>query len=143
MHAGCVTTRLRVRFAETDAMGVANNAAYLTYLEVGRIEYLRAGGHSYADVRAGGIDMVVTHAELRYLRPLRFDDELELLCACTSVGRASFAFAYLIERAGEACALAATRHACIDSATLRPLRVPVWLAAEAERFESAAPTTTS
>jgi acyl-CoA thioester hydrolase len=135
-----VRVPLRVRFGETDAVGVVGNAVYLSYLEVGRIEYLRALGRSYAALHEGGLDMVVTEAHLRYLRPLRFDDELEVLCACTSVGRASFVFAYLIERAGETCARAMTRHACIDSATLRPLRIPGWLAEEVERFEA---TTTS
>ena len=129
MHAGCVTTRLRVRFAETDAMGVANNAAYLTYLEVGRIEYLRAGGHSYADVRAGGIDMVVTHAELRYLRPLRFDDEFDVVCRLADVRPASFRFAYELRRGEELCVRATTRHACIEQETLRLVRVPAWLRA--------------
>ena len=68
--------RTRVRFGETDAMGVANNAIYLQYFEIGRIEHLRAMGHSYAEVHDGGIDMVVVEAGIRYLRPLRFDDEL-------------------------------------------------------------------
>jgi len=68
---------LRVRFGETDAMGVANNAAYLQYFEIGRIEFLRAAGHSYAEVHDGGIDMVVAEAGVRYLRPLFFDDRFE------------------------------------------------------------------
>ena len=60
---------LRVRFSETDAMGVANNAAYLAWFEVGRVEYLREIGHSYADVHSGGMDMVVVEAHVSYLRP--------------------------------------------------------------------------
>ena len=56
-------------------MGVANNAAYLGWFEVGRVEYLRELGHSYADVHAGGMDMVVVEAHAEYLRALRFDDE--------------------------------------------------------------------
>ena len=73
------STTLRVRFGETDAMGVANNAAYLQYFEIGRIEYLRWAGHSYAEVHDGGMDMVVAEASIRYLRPLRFDDVCALL----------------------------------------------------------------
>ena len=61
-------------------MGVANNAIYLQYFEVGRIEYLRALGHSYAEVHDGGIDMVVVEAGIRYLQPLRFDDEVLVEC---------------------------------------------------------------
>ena len=74
------STPLRVRFGETDAMGVANNAAYLQYFEIGRIEFLRAHGRSYAEVHDGGIDMVVIEASLRYLRPLLFDDEFSVEC---------------------------------------------------------------
>jgi len=70
MHAA----HLRVRFGETDAMGVANNAAYLQYFEIGRIEFLRSAGHSYAEVHDGGMDMVVAEAGIRYLHPLWFDD---------------------------------------------------------------------
>jgi acyl-CoA thioester hydrolase len=118
---------MRARFGETDAVGIVNNAVYLGYFETGRIEYLRALGRSYADVHAGGIDMVVTEAVVRYRRPLRFDDAFDIACACADVGRASFTFLYRIERDGELCAEGHTRHACIDSSTLRPIRVPAWL----------------
>jgi acyl-CoA thioester hydrolase len=131
-----VRVPLRVRFGETDAVGVVGNAVYLSYLEVARIEYLRTLGRSYAELHRGGLDMVVTEAQLRYLRPLFFDDELEVACACTHVGRASFTFSYLLLRGGERCASAMTRHACIDSRTLRPIRIPAWLGAEVARFEA-------
>ena len=87
-------TAIRVRFGETDAMGVANNAIYLQYFEVGRIEHLRAMGHSYAEVHDGGIDMVVVEAGIRYLQPLRFDDEVIVETTIDERGRASFRFAY-------------------------------------------------
>ena len=118
---------LRVRFGETDAMGVANNAAYLSWFEVGRVEYLREVGHSYADVHAGGMDMVVIEAHAEYLRALRFDEEFAVECACTDVRGASFTFAYEIVLAGELACRGSTRHACVDRATMRPVRVPAWL----------------
>ena len=119
---------LRVRFGETDAMGVANNAAYLSYFEVGRIEYLRAIGHSYANVHDGGIDMVVAEAGIRYIRPLRFDDQFEVECTCSQIGRAQFTFSYVVVRDGERVAEGFTRHACVDRASMRAVRVPEWLA---------------
>ena len=118
---------LRVRFGETDAMGVANNAAYLQYFEIGRIEFLRAAGHSYAEVHNGGIDMVVAEAGIRYLRPLWFDDEFDVACSLTDLGRASFTFAYQLTRGGGIVATGFTRHACVDRASMRPVRVPEWL----------------
>ena len=119
---------LRVRFGETDAMGVANNAAYLAWFEVGRVEYLRELGHSYAAVHAGGMDMVVVEAHAEYLRALRFDDQFTVQCACTAVRGASFTFGYELTRDGEPACRGFTRHACVDRGTMRPVRVPGWLA---------------
>jgi acyl-CoA thioester hydrolase len=121
------TTTLRVRFGETDAVGVANNAIYLQYFEIGRIELLRAAGHSYLDVHREGIDMVVTEAGLRYLRPLVFDDLVAVRCTLTELGRATFRFDYELLVDCELRASGFTRHACIDRSTMRPTRVPGWL----------------
>jgi len=123
MHAA----HLRVRFGETDAMGVANNAAYLQYFEIGRIEFLRAAGHSYAVVHDGGMDMVVAEAGIRYLRPLWFDDEFVVECVLAELGRASFTFRYRLVRSNELAATGFTRHACVERATMRAVRVPEWL----------------
>jgi acyl-CoA thioester hydrolase len=121
------TTPLRVRFGETDAMGVANNAAYLQYFEIGRIEYLRSTGHSYAEVHDGGMDMVVAEASIHYRRPLRFDDEFLVECRLSDLSRASFTFSYRLLRDGQPVADGFTRHACVDRATMRPVRLPGWL----------------
>jgi len=110
-------------------MGVANNAVYLQYFEIGRIEFLRACGHSYAEVHSGGIDMVVAEAGITYLRPLMFDDRFRVECTLEELSRASFRFAYRLLRADEVVATGFTRHACVDRATMRPVRVPEWLAA--------------
>jgi len=118
---------LRVRFGETDAMGVANNAGYLSWFEVGRVEYLRELGQSYAAVHAGGMDMVVVEAHAEYLRALRFDDEFAVECACTEVRGATFTFSYEITRDDALVCRGHTRHACVDRASMRPVRVPGWL----------------
>jgi acyl-CoA thioester hydrolase len=123
------STTLRVRFGETDAMGVANNAAYLQYFEIGRIEYLRSAGHSYAEVHDGGMDMVVAEAAIQYLRPLRFDDVFVVECQISQLSRASFTFSYRLRRDEQPVATGFTRHACVDRATMRPTRLPEWLTA--------------
>jgi acyl-CoA thioester hydrolase len=123
------STTLRVRFGETDAMGVANNAAYLQYFEIGRIEYLRSAGHSYAEVHDGGMDMVVAEAAIQYLRPLRFDDVFVVECRISQLSRASFTFSYRLLRDEQPVATGFTRHACVDRATMRPTRLPAWLTA--------------
>jgi acyl-CoA thioester hydrolase len=121
------STTLRVRFGETDAMGVANNAIYLQYFEIGRIEHLRAMGHSYAEVHDGGIDMVVAEASIHYLKPLRFDTEVTVETTIEEIRRASFRFAYRLTAGGTLHATGFTRHACVDRRTMRPTRVPAWL----------------
>jgi acyl-CoA thioester hydrolase len=124
---GRVHVPLKVRFYETDAMGVASNGVYLGWLEVGRIEYLRRLGQDYRKVHEGGIDLVVAEAHVRYLVPLRFDDAFEVVCWCRELRRASFTFAYEL-RAGDVLHTeASTRHACVDRARMRPVPMPEWL----------------
>ena len=108
-------------------MGVANNGVYLGWLEVARIEYLRSLGHSYRDVHNQGFDLVVAEAGVRYLIPLQFDDEFEIECACSEVGRATVTFTYEVRSDRGVHATATTRHACVSRETLRPTRIPQWL----------------
>jgi acyl-CoA thioester hydrolase len=118
---------MRVRFSETDAMGVANNGAYVSWLEVGRIEYLRQLGHSYRAVHDGGVDLVVAGLSVDYMAPLRFDDAFDVVCWCSELRRASVSFAYRLEAGERVHARASTRHACVDRSTMRPVRLPAWL----------------
>jgi acyl-CoA thioester hydrolase len=120
---------LRVRFAETDAMGVAHHAAYLPYLETARVEYLRALGHPYRELRDDdGIEFAVVGVELHYHAPLRFDDEFTVSCALVERRRATFSLAYRVELDGAPVLSGRTRHAVLARATGAPQRVPPWLA---------------
>jgi acyl-CoA thioester hydrolase len=118
---------MRVRFSETDAMGVANNGAYLAWFEVGRIEFLREIGHSYTEVHSSGMDMVVVEARVTYLRPLAFDTAFTIDCECTEIRGATFTFGYEVRDAEGVCTRGETRHACVDRARMRAVRVPEWL----------------
>jgi acyl-CoA thioester hydrolase len=121
---------LRVRFAETDAMGVAHHAAYLPYLECARVEYLRALGHPYGEMRErDGIEFAVGGVDGRYHAPLRFDDAFCVTCALAERGRATFGLAYRVERDGLLVLSGRTRHAVLARATGAPQRLPSWLAA--------------
>lgn len=121
------TTEVRVRFAETDAQGVVNNATYLVWFEVARVDYIAAFAGGYPALRARGIEAFVTEANVRYGVPARFDDRLQIHARCGDVRGARFRFDYLVERDGETVAEGWTRHACVVSSTLRPTRVPEWL----------------
>jgi len=123
-------TEVRVRFAETDAQGVAHNAVYLVWFEIARIDYLARFRGGYPGLRAEGIEALTTETHVRYLAPARFDDRLTIHCAAGDLRGARFRFDYAIERAGEAVADGWTRHAFVDARTHRPTRVPSWLAEE-------------
>ncbi len=71
-----VETRVRVRYAETDQMGIAYHANYLVWMEVGRVEYFRASGHRYRDMESAGVLLAVVEVHCRYLSPALYDDEV-------------------------------------------------------------------
>jgi len=121
-------TTLRVRYAETDAMGVVYYANYLTYFEVGRVEFLRQNGLPIADVDRK-LRMPVVEASVRYLRPARLDDLLRVRSWIGERKRASFLFRYEIRHAetSELIATGETRHACWHPETERMIAIPSWL----------------
>jgi len=122
------STTIRVRFAETDAQGVAHNASYLVWFEVARVEYLERYAGGYPALREHGVEAFVTEAHIRYGAPAHFDDRLDLHARCVDVRGARFRFEYLLERDGTLVAEGWTAHACVDGTTHRPSRVPGWLA---------------
>jgi acyl-CoA thioester hydrolase len=119
--------RLRVRFAETDAMGVVHHGAYLPYLESARVEYLRSLGHPYAELRDEGIELPVIELALRYLRPVRFDDVVDVHLVVASSSATTLQLGYLVTADGTARATAVTVHGVVSTASGRPARAPGWL----------------
>jgi acyl-CoA thioester hydrolase len=118
---------VRVRFAETDAQGVAHHAAYLVWFETARIEYLRRFDGGYPGLRKQGVEATTAEVYVRYRQPAEFDDSLVVHTRCTDLRGARFRFDYAVERGGETVADGWTSHACVDPKTLRPTRVPAWL----------------
>jgi acyl-CoA thioester hydrolase len=132
-----------VRFAETDAQGIAHHAAYLVWFETARIEYLRRFDGGYQGLRDSGVEATTSEVYVRYLRPVVFDDRLVIHTRCAEMRGARFRYEYAVERDGDLVAEAWTGHACVDAETMRPTRVPAWLVeaitrAEAEADRSAA-----
>ena len=95
---------MRVRFAETDAQGVAHNANYLVWFEVARVAYLEKYAGGYSAIREQGIESFVLESHVRYLQPARFDDRLLVHARIGKVRGARFRFDYEITREGEAIA---------------------------------------
>ena len=120
-------TSIRVRYQETDCMKVVYYGHYLTYFEVGRVEYLRQQGLPISEIDRR-LHMPVVEARVRYARPARLDDLLEIRCWISERKRASFTFGYeIVNEAGETVATGSTLHACTDPATGKMVGVPAWL----------------
>jgi acyl-CoA thioester hydrolase len=117
---------IRVRYQETDAMGVLHHANYFTFFEMGRTELLRVNGYDYRAIEAGGIFMVVVRISCRYLRPARYDDVLRLRTKTTRVSAAKIEHEYQLLRGEDVVAEAQSTLACVDR-TGAVQRVPEWL----------------
>jgi acyl-CoA thioester hydrolase len=128
-------TEVTVRFAETDAQGVAHNAVYLVWFEVARVAYLERYANGYRSIQEQGFEALTIESHVRYLQPVRFDDRLAIHARCGDIRGARFRYEYAVTCNGELVADGWTRHAVVDAKTLRPARFPTWLAeavAEAE-----------
>lgn len=123
--------RVRARFADTDAMGVVNHAAYLPYLEEARVEFLRSVGHPFAALRAEGIELPVVELTARYLRSVVFDELVDVHLVLASARAATFEIGYLLTVDGVPRVTAATLHA-VTGTDGRPRRCPPWLLELAE-----------
>jgi len=120
-------TQIRVRYKDTDAMSVVYYGNYLTYFEVGRVEYLRQNGLPMSQVNKR-IHMPVVEAFVKYVKPAKLDDLLEVSSRVSLRKRASFTFSYEIRNeAKELVATGFTRHACWDPATAKMIALPDWL----------------
>ena len=105
---------VRVRFDETDAMGIVHHGRYLGFLEIARVEWLRKRGVLYADWAAQGRHLAVVEASCKYVQPARFDDLLDVEVVLSELRAASLRFTYTIRRGGVVLTEGMTRHACVD-----------------------------
>ena len=140
MQGFTFSVAVRVRFADTDAQGIAHNSAYLVWFEVARVEYLREFAGGYQALRDRGIEAIVLESLCRYRIPVRFDDELVVNTRCVGLRGARFRYEYAITRNEETVADGHTEHACVDAVTLRPTRVPDWLAEAIREAEAPSPS---
>ena len=118
-------SQIRVRFAETDKFGSAYHGAYFAWFEVGRTDWLRERGMTYVDLMSRGLHLPVISTEAQFLRPVGYDDRIEIRTTLASVTGVRLLFAYELRREGEAETLtrARTEHASVDGSG-RPRRFP-------------------
>ena len=120
-------TRVRVRYKDTDTMSVVYYGNYLTYFEVGRVEFLRECGLPMSLVNER-VHLPVVEAFVKYVKPARLDDLLEITSRVSECKRASFRFSYEIHNeTKELLATGHTVHACWNPATAKMIPIPDWL----------------
>ena len=119
------TSRVRVRYAETDRMGVVYHANFFVWFEVGRTDLLRHSGWSYREMESEGFTLPVIEAHCQYQRPARYDDELDICTHAVQLSAVRVRFDYHVVRAADAVVLAEghTVHASVDHDG-KPRRLP-------------------
>jgi acyl-CoA thioester hydrolase len=127
----------RVRYAETDQMGVVYHSHYLVWCEIGRTDFIRGLGTSYADMERTGIRLAVADASLRYHAGARYDDVIRVETSLADVRSRALTFDYLIRNAdtGERLVTARTTLVSIDP-TGRPVALPPLLRETLQRASS-------
>ena len=109
MLEGLTSVEVRVRYAETDQMGVAHHANYLIWCEMARTRHMEQLGVSYRDLEASGVRLPVTEAHLRYRQAARYDDLLLVRCWVRDVRSRRVEFGYAVERQADGALLATVR----------------------------------
>ena len=121
------TTTVRVRYADTDQMGIAYNGVYFTWFEVGRTELFRNARYTYHDIEAMGIRLPLLEAGVKYLKPAFYDNVLIIRTIVENQKGARIRFGYEILRGDELLVTGFTEHVFTDN-NLRPVRPPKELA---------------
>jgi len=129
--------RLRVRFHECDPQGIVFNAHFLAYADIAITElYREAFGSWQAIMDSDAIDMVVAEANVRYLAPLRFDEEFDLVASVTKLGTTAVTTLIAVEREQTTVAEVTLRHVVVDAETRAKTPIPDALRAGLERYSA-------
>ena len=117
---------IRVRYSETDRMGVVHHSSYLIYLEEGRTALMRDMGLPYDEVEDSGFALGVRKLEVRYRQPARYGDVLRVRTDILRMGNASISFGYEIRREADQMLLltGSVETVCVEGATLKPVATP-------------------
>ena len=119
-----VESRLRVRYKETDQMGIAHHANYIVWFEIGRTDLCRATGFPYNEIESRGFILVVTDIQCRYRIPYRYDDEVLIRTTVADLASRSIKFAYeLFDSRGVTLhANGTSSHLWLEEKTRKPVR---------------------
>jgi len=122
-------TTVRVRYGETDKMGVVYHANFIPYFELGRTDALRSMGLSYKQFEASGIIMPVIEVGIKYHKPAYYDDELIIITKITQMPSVKMHFEFEVYREDLLLVTGKVSLANLDAETRRPVRAPMQLVA--------------
>ena len=126
---------LRVRWHECDPQGIVFNANFLAYADIAITELYREAFGSWSKVMdAGAIDMVVAEANVRYIAPLHFDEEIDLIATVTQMGTTAITTVIRVQRGGEDVAEVTLRHVVVDAQSREKAPITDELRAGLERY---------
>ena len=117
-------TKIKVRYCETDQMGIVHHSSYITYFEHSRIEWIKKNGFSYGELEMSGIILPVSKLNVSYLTPAFFDDELKIETELMEVPSSKLTFNYLVLRDNIVITKAQTILAFVDKVSKKPMKCP-------------------
>lgn len=117
-------TTYRIRYSDTDAMGVVYHGNFMRLFEIGRTELLRAAGIAYATFEAEGLYLPVLEAHAQYHAPARYDDEIVITTTYTPASSVVLELHYTLHRNGVTLVTGWTRHTFVSATTFRPVKPP-------------------
>ena len=117
------TSHVRVRYAETDKMGVVYHSNYLVWMEVGRTELCKSLGIPYVEMEADGVLLAVAEANCRYLKAAKYGDDVDVITAVAEVNRRFIEFSYTMVSGDKKVAKGYTKHIFLNK-EFRPTRLP-------------------
>ncbi len=123
-NGGFVDLSLRVRYADTDRMGIVYYGNYPAFFEMGRSEYIRQKGYTYRELEEMGYLLVVVSLEAKYYNSATYDDILIVRTRVTELKSRSIAFHYEITRDGNLVVEGKTKHICINADNKKPVTIP-------------------
>lgn len=119
----CVDVPIRVRYADTDRMGIVYYGTYPTYFEIARSEFLRLKGLTYRELEESGYFLVVTELSIKYLSPATYDDLLIVRTRISELRSRGLKFEYEILKDGKTVVVGYTKHVCVDK-NKKPIFLP-------------------
>ena len=119
-----IFTKIKVRYCETDQMGIVHHGSYINYFEQSRIEWIKKNGFSYAELEMSGLILPVSRLNISYLSPAFFDDELTIETELTEVPSSKLIFNYSVLRNNIPIAKAQTILAFVNKHSKKPMKCP-------------------